>query len=182
MPKEIPSVETLRKLLKYDPSTGKLYWRERTPDMFSGGKHSAEHICRNWNSKYAGEEAFTANIRGYKQGTLLGLHFLAHRVAWAIHNGEWPRGEIDHVNGDRSNNKIANLRNVSRIENSKNLKKRCDNTSGVMGVFWEANLSKWRVRVGAKHVGVFSCFDEAVAARKVAAEAAGYHKNHDRDT
>lgn len=184
MTDELPPTELLRKLLRYEPETGKLFWKERSVDMFSDGKQTAEHNCASWNEKYAGKEAFTAGDRGYKQGLILGRNYKAHRVIWALVNGEWP-DNIDHINGIRDDNRIDNLRSVSQAENNRNAKRRSNNTSGVCGVHWYKRGNKWVAQIRAdgniKHLGYFTDFDDAVAARKEAEIEHGYHENHGRD-
>ena len=182
----LPSPEFLRKLLRYDAETGKLYWRERTPDMFIGGEHSAEHICNRWNSRFADKEAFTASDNnGYKLGRISGRNYKAHRVIWAIFYGEWPNEQIDHISGVRDDNRISELRAVTHAENNKNQKRRSDNTSGVVGVDWCKGDRKWRARIRmsgkVKHIGYFVDFSEAVAARKAAEVEYNFHPNHGRD-
>lgn len=178
-------VSLLRKLLRYEPETGKLYWLERTPDMFRNGYRSAEGNCANWNGKNAGREAMTADDgNGYRQGAIFGRNIRAHTIAWALHYGEWPKGEIDHISGDRSDNRISNLRAVSHRDNSRNTKLRSDNTSGVMGVYWIAKSQKWEVRVGMRgssiFLGRYDCIHEAAKARQAANEQYGFHQNHGR--
>ena len=185
MRKDLPSLEQLRQLLHCEPETGKLYWKTRTPDMFSDGKRSAEHNCNLWNSNFAGKEALTAdNGRGYKRGIIWGNWYLAHRVIWAMVYGEMVN-EIDHINGVRSDNRIINLRDGSNGENSKNQKRPSDNTSGVSGVSWNKRSNKWVAYASSSntriHLGSFFDFNEAVAARKAAEVKYGYHPNHGRD-
>lgn len=182
--KNLPSPELLRKLLRYEPDTGKLYWRERTPDMFVDGKRSAEWCCKSWNIRFSGKEAFTAFRNGYLYGSIFCRSYSAHRVIWAIYFGEWPLDDIDHINGGRSDNRIKNLRSVARSENMKNKKLPLNNTSGVMGVFW-ANLEKrWYAQITCdgklKHLGKFLNKDDAIAARKAAEVKYGFHANHGR--
>lgn len=101
MEKPLPTPELLRKLLRYEPDTGKLYWRERTPDMFEDGRMTARQKCRVWNGKFVGREALkSVTSFGYKFGEINGCRHRAHRVIWAISNGEWPTNQIDHINGD----------------------------------------------------------------------------------
>ena len=176
----------LRKLLRYDPETGKLYWRERASDLFNGGKYSAEHSCAIWNSRFANKEAFTGVIKaGYKVGSIFIHKFRAHRVIWALVHGEWPKGQIDHKNGSRDDNRISNLRVVTHSENAKNQKRSSRNTSGVTGVFWDERRGKWRAVIMGngknKYLGRFTDFDEAVAVRKAAEAEYGYHPNHGRN-
>lgn len=186
MPKSLPSPELLRKLLRYEPDTGKLFWRERTPDMFEGNKVRAELGCARWNGKNAGKQAFTANgSRGYKVGAVFGTMYLAHRVIWAIFYGHWPKDQIDHINGDRTDNRIENLRDVSLAENRKNMKIPSHNSSGIIGVHWHRAASKWTAQIKVdgctKHLGLFEGINEAIAARKAAEVKYGFHENHGRD-
>ena len=185
MTKDLPNPELLRKLLRYEPDTGKLFWRERDVDMFSDGKHSAAHNCASWNSRYANREAFTAYFTNdYKHGCIFGSHYLAHRVIWAMMHDEWP-DTIDHINGVPSDNRIKNLRSVSQSENCRNAKRPSNNKSGVCGVCWHKQKNKWAAQIKAggkqKNLGYFDDFDDAVAARKKAEIKYGFHHNHGRD-
>lgn len=172
-------------LLKADFETGKLFWRKRTPDMFSDGVHSAQHECKRWNSRYSGAEALThLSSEGYRIGAVLGKSIKAHRVLWLLSSGEWPNEDIDHINGDRSDNRLVNLRVVSRSENSKNQRIRSDNRSGVTGVSLRIRDGKWiaRIHVDGKEklIGKFDDLHNAIEARKSAERAYGYHPNHGR--
>lgn len=186
MLKELPSPEDLRKLLRYEPATGRLFWRERSARMFNlPSKRSSQGRANNWNSRYSGKEAFTSsNTHGYKQGHILNAVCQAHRVIWAIHTGKWPSGEVDHINGNRTDNRICNLRVVTSRDNSKNLSLRCDNTSGAHGVGWHPTTQKWRARIkaGGKSIslGLFAKKDDAIKARKAAEKRYGFHANHGR--
>lgn len=176
----------LRSLLRYAPETGRLYWLPRNPSMFREGKIPTELACRIWNTKYAGKEAFTANSRGYRVGGIFGRAYEAHRVIWAIVHGDWPSNNIDHENGVRNDNRISNLRDVSTQENARNSKLPSDNTSGVIGVDWRQHKGKWRASIKAEgrqiHLGHFTNFDSAVAARKAAEVQYGFHPNHGRSS
>ena len=113
-----------------------------------------------------------------------GKSIFAHRVAFYLMEGRWPE-QIDHINGDRKDNRWANLREVTNRENALNSKKRSDNTSGVTGVYWAKHRQKWQVRIGTpenrcKHLGYFTNKDEAIAVRKAAEREQGYHENHGR--
>lgn len=185
MSKELPSPELLRKLLRYEPETGKLFWRERQVEMFTDGKYSAERSCAAWNSALVGKEALAApHKEGYKQGRIFGRIYLAHRVIWAMVYGEWPLKCIDHISGVRDDNRIENLRAVSQAENSKNQKRRSNNISGVTGVIWHRPTQKWQAYIkingNQKHLGLFTALNEAAAVRKAAEAEHGYHPNHGR--
>jgi hypothetical protein len=179
------SFEEARRLLRYEEDAGKLYWLPRTPDMFADGAQSAEHVCANWNSKNAGQEAFRSPSKtGYLQGKLNGRSYKAHRVIWLMVTGAWPIDQIDHIDGDRQNNLFCNLRAVSREENMKNMRLPKRNKSGVIGVNWCRTASKWHAQISEcgrkKHVGYFDEFEVAVARRKAAEADLGYHPNHGR--
>jgi hypothetical protein len=185
MKKDLPSPEMLRKLLRCDPDTGRLFWLPRTPDMFNQDKRCPKNSCGIWNSRYAGTEALTARKgRGYPHGCVLGHYLGAHRVLWALHYGTWPVGELDHINGDPADNRIVNLREVTRKVNARNTKRMSTNTSGIAGINWRENRGKWQVRIsddsGPTYVGMFVCWAKAVAARREATVRLGYHENHGR--
>lgn len=183
MPELLPSPKLLRKILRYDSETGKLFWRARTIDMFQHAK-VPEQVFKSWKTRFQGKEAFTAIRDGYRIGIINQKRLSAHRVAWAIYHGEWPSDEIDHINGNRSDNRIENLRAVSRAENTRNRKLRSDNKSGVHGVYFIASIGKWAARINVnkkeRHLGTFETKVEAIKARKEAEESAGYHTNHGR--
>ena len=130
----LPTPETLRQLLRYDPETGKLFWRERGPEWFPNATHSREHNQGKWNSRLSGKEALSGRTKGYATGMLLNGNYAAHRVIWAIVYGVWPEAEIDHINGVKHDNRIVNLREASRGENSRNIGLRSNNSSGYKGV------------------------------------------------
>jgi len=183
MTKDLPSPEMLRKLLRADFNSGKLYWRERTPNMFEDKKWTPEHRCKAWNSHYAGKEAFTAvSCRNYKKGTLFNKKLFAHRVIWAMHTGKWPTNNIDHINGDPSDNRIENLREATQSQNLANSRMSVTNTSGYKGVYWHRPTQKWIAAIkrnSEKHyLGQFTCPKEAHAAYcKAAKELHGEYAN-----
>jgi HNH endonuclease len=150
--------------------------------MFGDDKAmTSEQRCSWWNTRWAYKPAFTARAtNGYPRGAIWGWQSNAHRVCWAIHYGEWPRHEIDHINGDTSDNRMSNLRDTTQNQRNKCIDPR--NRSGVCGVSKEKG--KWRARIshGGKwlHLGFFADFADAVKARKEAESRFGYHENHGR--
>lgn len=175
----LPTPERLRQLLRYDPETGALHWRERTPDMFVSKHNSAEASCKSWNTRYSGKEAFTyAMLHGHKQGSINGQLLLAHRVCWVLHFGEWPSGVIDHIDGYARNNRISNLRNVSQSENMRNARKWANNTSGFGGVYFDGRYGTWYARINDIHLGSFSARFDAILARLLAEKTLGYTMRH----
>ncbi|MBT0780540.1 HNH endonuclease [Paracoccus sp. pheM1] len=160
----------LRQLLRYDAQTGKLFWRQRGSEWFKQSpRRSRQHACANWNSRYAGSEAFTAmGDDGYLRGRVLGTAYLAHRVIWALETGEWPQEQIDHSNGDRADNRRENLREATPSENTRNRSVQSNSKSGVKGVSWEKRRGKWRstIKLHGKqtHLGQFDTIEAARAA------------------
>jgi len=176
-----PTPDLLRELLRYEPDTGKLFWRERPIEMFTAERH-----MNAWNARHKNKEAFTAsNDRMYRVGDIFSKAFKAHRVIWAIHHGDWPDDQIDHINGVRDDNRIENLRVVTNAENARNKSMRKNNKSGVMGVYWNKCKSKWSAEIqcnGKKiHLGYFTSKDDAAAARAAADVKYSFHENHGRD-
>lgn len=130
----------------------------------------------------AGKEAFTAvKGDGYKHGAIHGVHYCSHRVIWKMVTGEDPM-DVDHIDGDRQNNRWSNLRNVPRKLNLQNRAKGSDNRSGVIGVRqtrygWQATISDDGKVIC---VGSSKDFAEAVRMRREAEIKYGYHPNHGR--
>lgn len=176
--------ELLRRLLRYDAATGRLYWRERAADLFAHCQRPANQ-CAAWNAQFAGAEAFTAvGSHGYLSGAVFNhTGFLAHRVIWALVHGAWPI-EVDHINGDRCDNRLINLRSVSRSTNTKNKRLSSLNRSGAQGVYWAPHAKKWRAEIKADgrrtHLGYFVDMHAAIAARAKAEQEQGFHANHGR--
>lgn len=93
----------------------------------------------------------------------------AHRLAWFLAHGQWPDGEIDHINGDRSDNRLANLRVVDRAGNSQNRRKaHGDNSHGFLGAAWNHQHQRWQAKIVARrvrhHLGYFDTAEAAHAA------------------
>jgi len=153
------TADQLRTLLDYDPATGIFIWRDR-PDI----RPSA-------NSGRRGKPAGTPRLNGYIGICINGRHRFAHRLAWLYVHGRWPPIEIDHINEDRADNRIANLRESTHGQNNTRSKARRDNRSGVLGVFRCGN--RWQAQImheGAKyHLGVYATIEEAKTARDKAA-------------
>ena len=175
MKKQLPSVETLRQLLDYDPETGILTWKPRPVEMF---RNHDKRICATWNTRYAGKEAFgNVHPEGYKLGAIQSRYFKAHRIIWKFVTGQDPDGEIDHINGDRSDNRIANLRDVTASENQRNAGVRADNRSGAPGVFQRKN-GKFSVIIQGKHCGSADTLEDAIEMRIKLQKERGFHNNH----
>lgn len=171
--KDLPDPEYVRQRLRYEPETGEIFWKAH-PDM-----------PKQWNTRWSEKAAFTyVDNHGYATGRLCGRHQKAHRIAWAIYHGFWPSGELDHINQNKTDNRIENLRDVTHQENHKNTPLRKNNTSGVSGVSFDTKSEKWQAYImlrGTKHsLGFYLDFEGAVAARKAAERRYGFHSNHGR--
>lgn len=164
--------EVLRELLDYDPETGVLTWRWRDQAWSSCLR---EHM--RWNATWAGKEAGRINIYGYRLVKVLGQQKRAHCVIWAMVHDSWiPDGYfVDHINGDRADNRLENLRKATRSENGYNRAKGRNNTSGVKGVNYYPPNGKWCARLGFEgrkiHLGYFDALGDAAEAYRKAAEA-----------
>jgi len=178
----LPDAALLRQLLRYEPETGKLFWRERTPEMFAGKSRPAA-CAAHFNTLFAGKEAFTCVYQGYRSGAINGRKVRAHRVIWKMFTGEDP-GDIDHVNGDRGCNQWANLRSVTRADNNLNRPIYKNNKSGVAGVNWNESWGRWmasiRLNGETRYLGGYETIQEAMAARQAAERLLGFHPNHGR--
>lgn len=167
----------LRDLLQYLPGTGDFFWLPRTPEMFPADKQCPKLSAKGFNNAFAGKPAFrNRDSEGYLRGRLMGRDYFAHRVAWAFFYGVWPEDEIDHINHIRDDNRIANLRDVSRSENCMNQRRRSARAGGG-GVRWDAQRQLWRAdirRYGRRvFVGRFPTEREAVSAQEATINALG---------
>jgi hypothetical protein len=151
------SAEKARELFDYDQETGILKWKTRPVN------------CR-WdktaNGLVAGRIAGWVNGSGYRQVRIPGGRCMAHRLAWLISYGQWPRDQVDHIDGDRLNNRLSNLREASPTENCHNIALSYTNTTGFMGV--TSNKGRFQARVAAYgkrlHLGTFDTAEDAYRA------------------
>jgi hypothetical protein len=171
MAKDLPPVETLRQLLDYNAETGLLFWKPRPREMFKGNDL---RICNTWNTRYAGKEALGhVDPHGYKVGHLASMACKAHRVIWKLAFGQEPVGQIDHLNGLRNDNRIANLRLVDQGINQRNAGLRADNKSGHAGVFI-SNNGKIRLYISGKYRGTFPTIQSALDQRILLEKELGF--------
>ena len=174
------------KWVTYSPKTGKFIYKTSTPDMFGCGKRhmSAETRCRVWNTKNAGREAGSLDKHGYIVMHVGSKHYKAHRLAFLLMTGSLPKGQVDHINGNRSDNRWSNLRDVPKLLNALNQKRHTTNKSGITGVRFAPHIKKWMAYIGHRnkmhHLGVFDTLEEAAEARWAAEEQLGFHENHGR--
>lgn len=167
--KSLIAAADLLDLMDYNSDEGTFTWRRRGRPFF--------------DNRFAGTPALNVQNRdGYLCGAIGGRQYLAHRVAWATYYGEWPDGQMDHINGIRNDNRIANLRVVTAFENQKNRGIPNGSKSGVLGVSWRARSKSWQVYIcvdGRRiYVGSYQTIPEAAAAREAADRKYGFHPNH----
>ena len=142
------SAAQARALLDYAPDTGLLTWKATGTGRRSGG------------------EAGNRNTDGYVRTTIKYRAYANHRLAWLIYYGEWPKDQVDHIDGDRSNNRISNLRQASSSINNQNLRRAYPNNKlGVLGVYYETSRNKYVARICVKGrqatIGRFNSLEEA---------------------
>lgn len=174
------AISDLREIVRLDYDAGLLYWLPRGERFFADGARRADWRAAVWNARFAGREAVgSVSIYGYKAGTILGFAVKAHCVVFAISSGYWPEAQIDHANGNRSDNRPSNLREASNLENARNQKVFVTNTSGHRGVTWNKAEGKWKARIGGgpqrRHLGTFDSITDAVSARLKAEAELGYY-------
>ena len=150
----------LKDLLYYDSGTGKFKWKlsgtGRRKNLDAGTKKPDGYVAI----------AVDKNI------------YLAQRLAWLYEYGYFPENDIDHINRDKADNRIKNLREVSRQCNARNCGNIKSNTSGIKGVYWFKRLKKWEVRITIDQknifLGLFSDYSDAVCARLAGEQCVGW--------
>lgn len=143
-----PEVDQLKELLDYSPDTGEFRWKVSRGAVVS-----------------AGDLAGNTQTGGYSQIKCRGHMYMAHRLAWLFTYGNWPKHHIDHKNGIRKDNRIANLRECSPTENGQNRNLGRKNTSGFFGVSFYKPTSKWKAQIMLggvkKHLGYYPTPEQA---------------------
>ena len=172
------SNEQLRKMVHYNPETGVFIWKEREP-LTRGDKL--------FNTRFAGKEAggLSENANdGYLRIKVKGTTIKAHRLAFVLMGEGWPIYDVDHINGDITDNRWRNLRKTNRKANSRNQKLYNNNVSGYPGIFWHSTKNRWCAQIGSaenrEHLGCYNDFNEALEIRQEREVQLGYHENHGR--
>ena len=169
------SIDYLRSRLDYDQDTGIFTWRNGP----RAGKPAGSILRRCKGHYQAGQPS---HVRIGVEGS----HYLAHRLAWAFVHGAWPEHVIDHISGDVTDNRIANLRDVPHRVNSQNSRRHKDNQTGVTGVQHVPNCKRrpWRAQICVDYRierAYFSSKRAAVAWRRWQERRYGFSKTHGRE-
>lgn len=156
--------ERLKEVLRFDAERGRFFWRIPIKGI------------------RCGEEAGSFDAHGYGQVRIDRQIYKEHRLVWFYFTGEWPNGQIDHINHDRRDNRFENLRVVDNYENHLNRPMLRNNTSGVMGVSFNKRLQDYEayITVNGKRMrlGRFRSLEDAAMARAEANKKFGFHENH----
>lgn len=139
-------------------------------DMFDYDRHNGKLIHRHTvqGGKRKGESAGAPHNAGYLQILIQGRKYLIHRLVWLYHYGYMP-SQIDHINRDRSDNRLENLRECSYSQNHGNRGLGKNNTSGAKGVYLDKRDGYWFVRMANEYKGRFKTKDDAIKAYDIAA-------------
>lgn len=143
----------LREVMEYDPQTGRFKWRRCLTNNPYAGRPAAGCVSK------AGYVKIRIDYR---------LHY-AHRLAWLYVHGEWPTRLLDHVNGNRSDNRLCNLREANDVENTYNKPAQSNNTTGFKGVSLIKSSGRYRATINNRHLGVFDTAERASDAYQIAA-------------
>lgn len=140
-------IDRLRQQLTYDPASG---------------------VLRRVVGPNAGRIEGAKSSNGYLKLRLDGVNLYVHRVAWALVHGARPSHDIDHINGERDDNRLSNLRVLRRHENLQNMRKRRPGASGVRGITWDKQTQTWRAQLSTQgkriNIGRFKDKEMAEAA------------------
>jgi hypothetical protein len=167
-----PTQQNLKLLCHYNPETG-VFRRIRKI---------------TWVGNFVSSDSTPTKVTkyGYYQINIFGRPYAVHRLAFLYMTGRFPKHDIDHINGDRTDNRWVNLREVTRRENMMNVGVRSNSTTGVTGVSRRKDTGKYLAYVDVMgkriRLGNFVTLVEAVEARDKASKYYGFHANHGKRT
>lgn len=181
---QIISREQLKQYVTYDSETGVFNHTVRPLSMFTTVRN-----MKKWNTRYAlkvsGRKRTHKNGKSYWYITINDKEYLAHRMAWLYEYGKLPDRHIDHLDGDGTNNRILNLRDVDISDNAKNSKLYSTSKTGVNGVTIHGQNGKYVSKIQADNIthslGCYDDFFEACCARKSAERKFNFHINNSSD-
>jgi hypothetical protein len=134
--------DIVKELLYYNPETGEFIWKTRDIKWFSCEKYQ-----KWWNTRFSGKIAGSQDKNGYTIIKSGGKNYKSHRIVWLYVYGYLPTNQIDHINGNPSDNRIKNLRESTQKENSRNMKIMRNNGVGYKGVSFDKPSNKYRARI-----------------------------------
>ena len=155
----MPTQEQVKNLFNYNSKMGTITWT---------------------SGKFTGKEAGWISNAGYRKVCIFGRDYQAHRIVWLYHNGYFPENGLDHINRNKSDNRIENLREATQSCNMINTGVRADNKTGVKGVYYNKMQERWHPRItlsGKKHhLGFYKNFHNAVLARLAGEQCLNWEK------
>ena len=164
--KKTLAIDEAQELLSYDPKTGNLIWK-----VDRGGTAKTGMVAGHRDTSH-----------GYRIIRVNGIRYRAHRIAWLLFYREFPTSHIDHINRNRDDNRITNLRCVTHTENMRNRKKMKSNKSGVTGVSWNSKDKNWKAQITSNGkriiLGCRANIDDAIELRRNAEIKFNFHPNH----
>ena len=143
-------IDLVRQVLRYEASTGKMYWTST--------------VCRN---RPAGTEAGHLHLKGHIVIQVNKKRYMAHRLAWLLHHGKEPSGDVDHINGNPADNRIENLRDVTKQINQQNRRSaQKNNQSGLLGASLHKKTGRWAAQIKLpsgtnRYLGLFDTAEQA---------------------
>lgn len=145
------------------------------------GEHLRWNVSRSGTAR-KGDIAGRIHSSGYRTLKINSKQYMVHRIIWLIVHGQFPTHSIDHIDQNKLNNRIENLRDVAQAINNKNRPLQKNNSSGRIGVYWRKDKQTWQAIIKhgqiQTHLGFFKNKDDAIAARQLAEQNMGFHSNH----
>lgn len=184
--KKLPSQKYLKECFSYNEDSGEVFWLKRPRYHFNSDVDMKKSNTK-MKGKLAGTKRRIAGQKGYIIVSISGEKYYLHRLIMKMLFGDKisQHSEVDHINGDGTDNRLENLRIVDRIENSKNKKIPSNNSSGHIGVHLCGLTGVWvsQIKVGNSRIklGKFKNIDDAIKARKAAEIKHNFHENHGSD-
>lgn len=171
MKAEVLTQERANQLFSYDAATGLLTWKVRRGSRMPGHRAGTPHPNKRDGKCYLDVMVDNQTLK-------------VHRVIWLMLHGVIPE-QIDHIDGNGSNNRIENLRAVTRYENQQNKRRLRSNKSGCSGVYLDRRTTTWKCQINHRgkriYLGRFKTLENAVNARREAERQFGFHPNHGQD-
>ena len=162
--------DLLAEYLRYNPETGHLTWIKKPSKTTQLNSRAGSYVTTT----------------GYRSISIFGKSYPEHHVAWRMYHGTWATDQLDHINQDRSDNRIINLRQVTKAENARNRSRRNASRVDEVGIWYNRRTKKYVAEITMTIDGVkrkvfqrtFDDVEEAIKARKAKSLELGFHANH----